>query len=114
MRGKLLTGIVFNQEKSVEGVISPTQIDVPVLFNFNFFRFSRPDMTVNLREDLFIGVTQKGRIRQDGQFSINWKIFSDFYINLKFYHNYDNQPPGENAEKIDYGAVFGLTYKFSQ
>lgn len=114
MRGKFLTGVVFNQEKSVEGVSSPTQVDIPVLLNFNFFRFSRPDMTVNLKEDLFIGITQKGRIRQDGQFSINWKILSDFYINLKVYHNYDNQPPGENAEKIDYGAVFGLTYKFSQ
>jgi len=114
MRAKLITGVVFNQEKSVEDVISPTQVDIPVLLNFNFFRFSRPDLTVNLKEDLFIGITKKGRIRQDGQFSINWKVFRDFYINLKFYHNYDNQPPGKNAEKLDYGTVFGLTYKFSQ
>ena len=71
-------------------------------------------MTVNIKEDIFFGITNKGRIRQDGQFSVNWKIFSDFYVNLKFYHNYDNQPPGENAEKLDYGVVFGLSYKFSQ
>ena len=114
MRGKLITGVVFAQEKSVEGVTSSTQVDIPVLLNFNFFRFSRPDMTVNLKENLFVGITQKGRIRQDGELSINWKIISDFYINLKFYHNYDNQPPGENAENLDYGAVFGLSYKFSQ
>jgi hypothetical protein len=114
MRSKLITGVVINQEKSVEGVSSPTQVDIPVLLNFNFFRFSRPDMTVNIKEDIFFGITNKGRIRQDGQFSVNWKIFSDFYVNLKFYHNYDNQPPGENAEKLDYGVVFGLSYKFSQ
>ena len=114
MRAKLITGLVFNQEKSIEDVSSPTQVDIPVILNFNFFRFSKPDMTVNIKEDLFLGITKKGRIRQNGQFSINWKIFSDFYVNLKFYHNYDNQPPGQNAEKLDYGSSFGLSYKFSQ
>lgn len=99
MRSKLITGIVINQEKSVEGVSSPTQVDIPVLLNFNFFRFSRPDLTVNLKEDLFLSITNKGRIRQDGQFSVNWKLFSDFYINLKFYHNYDNQPPGKKRSE---------------
>jgi hypothetical protein len=113
-RMKLITGIVFNQEKSIEGVSSLTQVDFPVILNFNFFRFSRPDMTVNLKEVLFVGITKKGRIRQDGQLTVSWKIFTDFYINLKFYHNYDNQPPGQNSEKLDYGAVFGLSYKFSQ
>ena len=113
-RMKAITGIVFNQERSIEGTTSPTQVDIPVLLNFSFFRFSKPDMTVTLKENLFIGVTQKGRIRQDGQFNLNLKVIQDFYINLQFYHNYDNQPPGENSQKVDYGVVFGLTYKFSQ
>ncbi|HEY6956316.1 MAG TPA: DUF481 domain-containing protein [Flavisolibacter sp.] len=113
-RMKAITGVVFNQERSVEGTTSPTQVDVPVLVNFSFFKFSKPDMTVTLKENVFFGITQKGRIRQDGQFSLNVKVVQDFYINLQFYHNYDNQPPGENSQKIDYGVVFGLTYKFSQ
>jgi len=66
MRAKLITGVVFNQEKSVEDITSPTQVDIPVLLNFNFFRFSRPDLTVNIKQDLFVGITKKGRIRQDG------------------------------------------------
>jgi hypothetical protein len=114
VRVKAITGMVFNQELSIEGVESPTQLDIPVMFNFSFFRFSKPDLTVNLQEKLFFGITQKGRIRQDGQLSFNWKFIQDFYINLQFYHNYDNQPPGENSERLDYGIVFGLSYKFSQ
>lgn len=113
-RMKAITGIVFNQERSIEGIISPTQVDIPILLNFSFFRFSKPDMTITLKENFFIGVTQKGRVRQDGQFTMNVKVIQDFFINLQFYHNYDNQPPGENSQKIDYGVVFGLTYKFSQ
>ena len=112
-RMKVITGIVFNQEKSIEDVETPTQVDIPVMMNFSFFRFSKPDMTVTLKENLFMGITQKGRIRQDGQLSLNWKLIQDFYINVQFYHNYDNQPPGQNSEKLDFGVVFGLTYKFS-
>jgi len=114
MRSKLITGLVLNQEKSVEKVSSPGQLDIPIILNFNFFRFSKPDLTVNIKEDLFVGITKKGRLRQDGQLNIGWKIFTDFYINLQFYHNYDNQPPGQNSEKLDYGTVFSLSYKFSQ
>lgn len=112
-RMKLITGVVFNQEKSIEDIISPTQVDIPFMINFSFFRFNKPDMSVTLKENLFVGVTQKGRIRQDGQLTLNWKLIQDLYINLQFYHNYDNQPPGQNSEKLDFGVVFGLTYKFS-
>jgi hypothetical protein len=114
MRAKLITGAVINQEKSVEGVSSPTQVDIPVIMTINFFRFNRPDLTINLTEDVFIGITKKGRIRQDGQLKLNWKLFNDFYLNIQFYHNYDNQPPGQDSEKLDYGVVFGVSYKFSQ
>jgi hypothetical protein len=113
-RAKMITGVVINQEKSVEGVSSPTQVDVPVIINFNFFRFHRPDLTINLTEDVFFGITKKGRVRQDGQLKLNWKLFNDFYLNIQFYHNYDNQPPGKDSEKLDYGVVFGVSYKFSQ
>jgi len=113
-RMKAITGVVFNQEKSIEDVKSATQVDIPLLLNFSFFRFSKPDMTITLKENVFFGITQKGRIRQDGQLTMNIKIVQDFYINLQFYHNFDNQPPGQNSEKLDYGVVFGLTYKFSQ
>ena len=113
-RMKIISGIVFNQEKSIEEVITPTQVDIPFMMNFSFFRFGKPDMTATLKENLFVGITQKGRIRQDGQVTLNWKLVQDFYINLQFYHNYDNQPPGQNSEKLDFGVVFGLTYKFSE
>jgi len=112
-RMKIISGIVFNQEKSIEQVITPTQVDIPFMTNFSFFRFSKPDMTATLKENVFVGITQKGRIRQDGQLTLNWKLIQDFYINVQFYHNYDNQPPGQNSEKLDFGVVFGLTYKFS-
>jgi len=71
-------------------------------------------MTLSMAQSLYGGLTELGRFRQDGQISLSWKIITDFSFSIKLYDNYDNRPPGENAAKVDYGVVFGLSYKFSQ
>lgn len=106
------TGIVFNQELNTEGVSTPTQVEIPFVNSFNFFSFSKPEMDLTSTQNLFFSLTQKGRIRHDGQIKLNWKIITDFSINLTLYDNFDSQPPGENATTLDYGIVFGLTYSF--
>ena len=98
----------------MEGVSTPTQIELPVIFPFNFFHFSTPDMSVGMIQSLFVGVTQGGRFRQEGQLNLYYKLFHDFSISVQLYDYFDNQPPGQNAAKIDYGIVFGLNYRFSQ
>ncbi|HEX5024254.1 MAG TPA: DUF481 domain-containing protein [Agriterribacter sp.] len=114
IRTKLVTGLVFNQELSVENVKTPTQMELPLILLFSFFRFNNPDLSLNLQQSLYAGITQKGRFRQDAQINLTWKIISDLHLNLQLYDNFDNQPPGENAAKADYGVVFGVTYRFSQ
>ncbi len=108
------TGIVFNQKLNIEGVQSPTQVEIPFVNSFNFFSFSKPDMSLTSTQNLFFSLTQKGRIRHDGQIKLTWKPITDFSINLTLYDNYDSQPPGEDAATIDYGIVFSLGYTFSQ
>ena len=114
VRARAIAGVVFNQEKSTEDVFTPTQLEIPLIISFSFFRFNKPDMTLSIRQSFYAGITQAGRFRQEGNLTINWKIISDFSINLQLYDNYDNQPPGLNAASFDYGVVFGLNYKFSQ
>lgn len=113
-RIKIMSGLVLNQEKSTEGVFTPTQMEAPFIILFDFYHFRKPDITLSVSQSLFAGITQWGRFRQDGQVNLSWKIIGDLSISLQVYDNYDNQPPGENAAKLDYGVVFGLSYKFSQ
>ena len=114
VRARAIAGVVFNQEKSTEDVYTPTQMEIPLIIAFSFFKFNKPDMTLGIRQSFYAGITQAGRFRQEGQLTVNWKIIGDLSINLQLYDNYDNQPPGLNAESFDYGVVFGLNYKFSQ
>jgi len=114
VRAKGILGVVLSQEKNTEDVYTPTQVEIPLIFIFDFFKFSKPDLTVNMRQSFFVGITQWGRFRQEGQLDITYKIITDFSINVQLYDNYDNQPPGTNSAKLDYGIVFGLQYKFSR
>lgn len=114
VQAKLLSGLVLSQEKSTDGKITPLQIELPVIFLFDFFHFRKPDITLNMTQSIYTGITQGGRFRQDGQLTLSWKIIRDFSVNLQLYDNFDNQPPGEDAAKLDYGVVFGLSYKFFQ
>jgi hypothetical protein len=114
VRFKTGTGIVFNQELNTEGEQKPTQVEIPIVNTFNFFSFRKPDMNLQSTQNLYFSLSQKGRIRHDGQIKLTWKLITDLSINITLYDNYDSQPPGTDASDLDYGVVFGLTYSFSR
>ena len=105
-------GMVLNQEVSTENESSGLLSEAFLQLQFNFFRFEKPEINVDLYESVFFGIAQNGRIRNDGELDINWEMIDDLKLNLGFYTNYDNQPPVAGNRKFDYGIVLGLTYTF--
>lgn len=106
------SGIVFNQEKNTEGVSSGTLEELFLQVEFNFFRFTKPEINIVMTQSIFYSLSQKNRFRNDGNTDINWEVFDDFYLNLGFYTNYDSKSPGTNSAQFDYGIVFGIKYSF--
>ena len=106
------TGVVFNQEKSTEGESSGTLEELFLQLEFNFFRFTKPEINVIMTQSIYYSLSQKNRFRNDGETDINWEIFDDFYLNLGCYTNYDSKSPGSNASQFDFGIVFGIKYSF--
>jgi hypothetical protein len=112
MRGDMLSGIVVNQEKSIDSDTHKVTAEFPLLLSFDFFRFSKPELSLKTTQNLFVSLTQKGRIRHDGEIRLDWKVVGDFTTNLKLYNNYDNQPLSGSGATFDYGVVFGIGFKF--
>jgi len=105
-------GLVINQELSVENVKSGNLTEFFSQLQFNLFRFTKPEINIDFSETVFFGITEKGRIRNDGELDINWEMIDDLNLSLGFYTNFDNQPPGKGSITFDYGLVFGVNYKF--
>jgi hypothetical protein len=105
------TGITFSLEKSTSDVSSSLLYDIPIIFQYNFYQFSHPDIQINSIQSLYFSLSQAGRFRWDGTTTFSWQLIRYFYLNINPYTNFDNQPPG-NGSKFDYGIVVGLSYKF--
>jgi Protein of unknown function, DUF481 len=106
-------GYVLNREKGIEAGKVKTLSELFTQLQFNFFRFSKPALDLNLRQTLYIGLAQNGRIRNDGQSILSWEIIDDLKIQISFYNNYDSDPPVTSNRKLDYGYVFGINYSFN-
>jgi Protein of unknown function, DUF481 len=108
----VISGMSYSQEKSTEGVSSGLLLEIPVVFQFNFYKFRHPDIQISSNQTVYFSLTQGGRIRYDASTSFSWQLIRYFYLNISPYTNFDNQPPAGNNSTFDYGIVFGLSYKF--
>ncbi len=111
MQAKCMVGYVLNQEIGTNEKESGLLSEVPLTLTYNFYRFQKPKVTIGTSQTVYFGVYQNGRIRQDGDFAVSWKIITDFSFNLTLYHNYDSRSPSTNQKALDYGVVFSLAYE---
>jgi hypothetical protein len=106
-----LSGLTFNQEKSTSGKTSALLLEVPLIFRFDFFKYSKPNIQVNSSQSFFYSLSQKDRVRYDGNLTFSWELVRRFYLTLNPYANFDNQPPEGNSN-FDYGLAISITYRF--
>jgi Protein of unknown function, DUF481 len=106
------SGLVFNQEKSTENVTTGTLAEIFGQLQLNFFRFTKPEIDLDMSQTFYYSLSQNGRFRNDGETNLNWEIIDDLKLNLGFYNNYDSKPPVEGSRKLDFGIVFGVNYSF--
>jgi hypothetical protein len=106
------SGFVLNQERNIEKVSSGNLTEIFGQIQFNFFKFTKPEINFLLSETFYYSLTQAGRFRNDGETDLSWEIIKDFDLNFTFYNNFDNQPPTAGSRKFDFGIVFGMSYTF--
>ncbi len=106
------SGLVLNQEKNTEGTTSGTLTEIFGQIQFNFFRFTKPEINMDIAQTFYYSLSQSGRFRTDGDASLNWEIIDDFNLSLGFYNNYDSKPPAAESKQFDFGVNFGLSYSF--
>lgn len=79
---------------------------------FEWFRFEEPELDLSTRLTLFPSLTESGRLRGAFNIALTWEIYEDFYWQLSFYDNYDNQArdqvSDDNANTNDYGILTSI------
>jgi hypothetical protein len=106
------SGLVLNQEKNTENVSSGTLTEAFAQLEFNFFRFTKPEVNFVLSDGFYYSLSESGRVRNDGEADLYWEIVRKLKLDLTFYTNYDSKPPGAESRTFDFGIVFGLNFTF--
>ncbi len=105
-------GVAFNQELKSESDIPSDQIEIPLVANYTFYQFQKPNIQFVFQENVYFGVTESGRIRNDANLKIDWEVVSDFTLGINVYSNYDNQASETASSNFDYGLVVNVGYKW--
>ena len=107
------SGLVLNQEKNTENISSGTLTEIFAQLEFNFFRFTKPEVNFVLSESFYYSLSESGRIRNDAEADLLLEIVKKLKLDLTIYNNYDSKPPeGEQSRTFDFGIVFGLNFTF--
>ncbi|UBM62745.1 DUF481 domain-containing protein [Candidatus Sulfidibacterium hydrothermale] len=93
-------GGVWNIERYSEND-QPDKNSLEAFFNIEYVLFNFGDLNINTNLDIYPGITEKGRLRSDFNLNMKYKFIADFFINLGFTYNFDNQPVA-GAPKWDY------------
>lgn len=107
-----ISGISVTQEKSTAGDASSLLWEVPLMFRFNFYRFHHPNIQITASQTAYFSLSEKGRIRYDGNTNFSWELIRYFYLTLNPYSSFDSKPPTGGGHTFDFGIAVSLTYKF--
>jgi putative salt-induced outer membrane protein YdiY len=110
MRFEVNAGLAVSTEDRTDNTTRES-IEGLIRSSFDLFQLNIPITRLSANVNIFPGITEKDRIRVNTDITLRNEIFRDFYWDLTFYSNFDNQP-AEGAEKEDYGIVTSLGASF--
>ena len=88
--------------QSMEGLIRSS---------FDIYQLNIPTTRLSASVSIYPGITESGRFRVNTQITLRNELIRDFFWDLTFYSNFDNQP-AEGAEREDYGIITSLGASF--
>ena len=105
-------GLSVNREAKIDQTESINNIEGLISAQYQFFKYDHPKATFLTYIFVFPSLSNLGRFRFNYNIEMSWEMVLDFYWDLTFYFEYDNQPQSENASQSDYNIQTSLKYIF--
>jgi len=106
-----VAGVQVNNETNTEQA-SKTSTEAYAGLTYKAFRNDDPKLNLVIIVLYYRSLSIPDRNRLNGDISLKWKVFGDFYWNFSFYVNYDSKPPSAIADTDDYGIITSIGFTF--
>ncbi len=110
MRFEINAGLAASSEKRTDDTTQES-LEGVIQSSFDLFQLNIPITRLSANVSIYPGITESDRIRVNSNITLRNEIFRDFFWDLSFYSNYDNQPV-DGAVKSDFGIVTSLGATF--
>ncbi len=108
----IMGGALVNREKPTDSVAASTNFEAVASTKISWLQHRHPKINISSNFNVYPSLSVSGRVRLEYNLSVKYELFSDFYINLSFYDDYDNKPAGGEAAVNDWSVIFSIGYKF--
>jgi hypothetical protein len=107
-------GVVAAQEWIAGSSAADTSSEGLIGASWRVFKFSAPETKLQFDLQVYPGISDAGRYRATGDFSLTHELTGDFTVGVTGYLSYDNRPPEPSAHTSDFGITFNLGYSFGR
>lgn len=105
---QLTAGLSQNREWATGDDLAENSNEVPIRLQYKVFRYDSPKTDVTLRGGWMPNLTQRGRYRFDTDISARQEIVTDLFVEVKYYVNFDSEPPPGAQSRQDRGVTFSV------
>ncbi|MCB0480842.1 MAG: DUF481 domain-containing protein [Flavobacteriales bacterium] len=105
-------GTYWNQEKGLDTNFVSSSTEAALGVTFRKLKYKSPNLDIYTQATVYPSLTEAKRIRFQYDINADFEIVKDFYMGIKIYYTYDNQPRSETASDRDYGVRSLIGYKF--
>ena len=107
-----LAGLSVNREVKTDQTEAVFNVEGLINAQYQFFKYEHPKATFLTYTYIFPSLSDLGRFRLTYNAELSWEMVLDFYWDLTFYFEYDNQPQSEDASQSDYRIENSIKYIF--
>jgi len=105
-------GLMVNRESKTDQTEPIYNLEGLINAQYQFFKYDHPKASLLTYINLLPSLSNLGRFRFNYNAQLSWEMLIDFYWDLTFYYEYDNEPQSANASQSDYRIETSIKYEF--
>lgn len=108
----LSAGVALNSEVATGSSDATQSMEGVFSLSYSLFQYDSPKTDISTNVDYYPSITEEGRYRVDLNIKVRYEVFSDFFLDVTYFYNFDSQPPSGTTAKKDYGIVTGVGWSY--
>jgi len=108
------TGGGLDWNRGEENASDDYNLDLYLGTDLSVARWHDPELDFTMTLVLFPSLTTTGRVRGRLDSRLRYEVFSDFFVGISGFMDYDNKPPVEGVEQFDFSAALTVGWAFNK